>query len=41
MMMKPLVAEVYLKGLKDLKSGVRIFRMIREAGVPQHLEIAI
>jgi hypothetical protein len=30
---------VYLNGLNDLKTGVRIFRMTQEAGVLQPLEM--
>jgi hypothetical protein len=39
MMMKPKDVEVSLNGLNDLKMGVRIFRIIQDAGVLQHLEM--
>jgi hypothetical protein len=37
--MKPEVIAMYLNGLNDLKTGVRIFRMIQGAGVLQSLEM--
>jgi hypothetical protein len=39
MVMKPEVVAVYLNGLNDLKTSVRIIRMIQEAGVLQPLEM--
>jgi hypothetical protein len=36
---KALSRSVYLNGLNDLKTGVRIFRMIQEAGVLHPLEM--
>jgi hypothetical protein len=37
--MKSQVVAVYLNCLNDLKTGVRIFRLIQEAGVLQPLEM--
>jgi hypothetical protein len=37
--MKPQDAAVYLNGVNDLKSGLRIFTVIQEAGVLQPLEM--
>jgi hypothetical protein len=39
MVMKPQVIAVYLNGLNNLKTSVRIFRTIQEAGVLQPLEM--
>jgi hypothetical protein len=39
LVMKPKVIAVHFNGLNDLKTGLRIFRMIQEAGVLQPLEM--
>jgi hypothetical protein len=39
LVMKPYVVAVYLNGLHDLKTGVKNFRMIQEAGLLQPLEM--